>query len=498
MRLKNIFLFILASLFLNSCRNYDELIINPNRPTTSSANLILTSLEYDIYNLNGNSAPWNDASKYAQYWCTNYTYYGNQDYSWTTTPLSYTALNNVAQMEAAAIKGGASALNPYSALGKFFRAYYFYNMTMRVGDIPMTDALKASTGVYKAKYDTQKDVLIQVNKWLEDANSDLASLIKNADQSLLGDFYFSNNLKQWQRIVNAMHLRVLIATSAKEADLNAKAQFAAILSDANKYPLLTSMSDDMALQFNATSDKYPTSPDNLGFDATRRNMADTYVGNLAKLNDPRVFVTCTPADSFAFKNGYKANDVRAYVGAPSGENLSDMYGKAQIGLYSLISRTRYYAGYTSEPAIIIGYNEMLFNIAEGINRGWASGNAVDYYNKAIVSDMAFYGYKGAAVDAYLAQALVAYKGNNADGLNQILIQKYLAFFQNSGWESFYNQRRTGVPKFDVGPANVNGKIPVRWRYPLDEKSYNTDNYNAAVKSQYADVDDTNSRMWLIK
>ena len=67
---------------------------------------------------------------------------------------------------------------------------------------------------------------------------------------------------------------------------------------------------------------------------------------------------------------------------------------------------------------------------------------------------------------YLAQASVKYAGNNATGLTQILTQKYIAFFQNSGLEAFYNQRRTGVPTFLTGVGTSNsGRIPKRWLYP---------------------------------
>ena len=38
--------------------------------------------------------------------------------------------------------------------------------------------------------------------------------------------------------------------------------------------------------------------------------------------------------------------------------------------------------------------------------------------------------------------MVKCAGNTAAGLTQILTQKYVAFFQNSGLEAFYNQRRT--------------------------------------------------------
>jgi hypothetical protein len=51
------------------------------------------------------------------------------------------------------------------------------------------------------------------------------------------------------------------------------------------------------------------------------------------------------------------------------------------GEYSPISKSKYYSSYFGEPCIQIGYAELCFNISEAITRGWASGNAEDYYIK---------------------------------------------------------------------------------------------------------------------
>ena len=150
----------------------------------------------------------------------------------------------------------------------------------------------------------------------------------------------------------------------------------------------------------------------------------------------------------------------------------------------------------TEVKLRISFCQLCFNIAEAIHRGWVTGDAGDWYEKGITASMNFYGITDVA--AYLAQPEVAYKGGNANGLEQILTQKYLAFFQNSGWEAFYNQRRTGVPTFHVGPGTGNGdRIPKRFQYPASERTTNATNYDAAVNGQYGD-DDINAEMWLIK
>jgi hypothetical protein len=247
-------------------------------------------------------------------------------------------------------------------------------------------------------------------------------------------------------------------------------------------------------------------------------MADTYVKGLTMLNDPRVFVTCNPAKA-KLSSGLLGTDFAAYVGAPSGQSLDDMSSQAGLGNFSYSNQKRYYGTLAGpEPSVLLAYWEMCFNIAEGINRGWAAGNADTYYQNGIKASMSFYGITDgasitvtnqdevaiatvtASVTNYLAQPSVAYAGNNVTGLNQILTQKYLAFFQNSGQEAYFNYRRTGIPTFHAGPGTGNtGVIPKRWLYPSDESFYNEANLKVALTRQFTTgVDDVNNDLWINK
>ena len=107
----------------------------------------------------------------------------------------------------------------------------------------------------------------------------------------------------------------------------------------------------------------------------------------------------------------------------------------------------------------------------------------------------------ASVSTFLANPAVVYSSNQATALNQILTQKYVAFWQNSGWEAFYNWRRTGVPTLGQGGAGIgtpSNTIPLRWQYPTDEQTANTANYTKAITSQYGGTDDITQPMWSIK
>lgn len=493
------------------CRDFDVLPNNPNRPAAVPPSLILRGIESDL-----NQSPWSLEHRQNQFWCCNYNYYGTNEY-WVKADLNFLTLKNVLKMEEAA-KADVKA-TPYGALGKFFKAILYTRMTQKVGDLPLTEALKGLADK-EPTFDTQKDVYIQILKWLEDSNTELKTLITANDVSLDGDFYYGNDLTKWRKAVNSFTLRVLISLSKKDADtdLNIKAKFATIINNPTDYPIMASNSDNMNYVYNGTTQLYPTNPGNKGFDKGRYNMAETYVKGLTTLNDPRVFVTCNPAKA-KLSSGLLGTDFAAYVGAPSGQSLDDMSSQAGLGNFSYSNQKRYYGSLAGpEPGVQLAYWEQCFNIAEGLNRGWATGNADTYYQNGIKASMSFYGITDgasltvtnqdevaiatvtASVTNYLAQPSVAYSGNNAAGLNQILTQKYLAFFQNSGQEAYFNYRRTGVPAFNAGPGTGNtGVIPKRWLYPSDESFYNSANLNAALARQFTNgVDDVNSELWINK
>jgi hypothetical protein len=493
--LKNITILTVLIFGFSACeKSFEDLQVNPNQPTTAPPSLIFQGVLNDMFDNCWNN---NIVMRYSQFHLCNYNYYGTNEYNWTTAGFDFYTLNNVTLMEAEAEKLAGGTSNPYSALGKFFRAYFAVRMSLKFGDVPMSQALQGLENTTPV-YDSQKEVFKNALALLDEANDLMAAAIGKNDNSLQGDIYLGNDLVKWQKVINTYKLRVLIHLSkhADDAELGVKAKFAEVLNNPSKYPVMESLDDNMVYTYNSSTNPYPTNPGNSGFDAGRYNHSDTYLGLLVSLKDPRTFVVADPAEA-KIAQGLTAADFEAYVGAPAGEGLDDMTFKMGNGEYSAINQERYYSTFSGpEPCIQIGYAELCFNIAEAINRSWVTGDAAEWYNRGITASMNFYGIND--VSAYLAQPEVAYKGNSTEGLTQILTQKYLAFFQNSGWEAFYNQRRTGVPTFHVGPGTGNGeRIPMRFQYPASERNTNTVNYNDAVSRQFGE-DDINAAMWLIK
>ncbi len=123
-----------------SCdKSFEELEKDPNRAVSAPASLVLQGIEFDMYNNTGR--PFSSEMRWNQFYAINYNYYGTNEYQWSEAPNHYSTLKNVVQMELEAKRAGASDVNGYAALGKFFRAFYFDQMSVRMGDLPVMEAL---------------------------------------------------------------------------------------------------------------------------------------------------------------------------------------------------------------------------------------------------------------------------------------------------------------------------------------------------------------------
>ena len=468
---------------LSACRKHDYFQENPNQPSSATPSLMLTNICVSVFNYDPTSPAY--ASR-------QLTYYerGNSsvDYSWTNAGFgNFDRLRQVKTMDELA---EATGQQNYRGLAKFFRAVLYTQMTETFGDIPYSQSLGAKEGNTKPAYDTQEDVYVGVLQELEEANA----LLDDANGNIGGDVIYAGKASQWKKLVNAYRLRLLIHLSKKESNtrLNIKQQFQAIISDPAKYPLMTSRQDNGQIVFNtsATSNYYPTAGSlSLG---TAVSLEEGMANILKDRNDPRIFSFGEPI------TGLPANVIANYTGVNAGMTVADQQSASSNA--SRINR-RYsdINNPANEPLILLGYPEQEFLIAEAISRGWitGAGTAEEHYNNGIRASMEFYGIGSTAINNYLAQSNVAF--NPANAIPMIITQKYIALFMQSGWEAFFEQRRTGIPTLNVGPGTYNnGQVPKRWQYPQSEYDYNQANVEAAVQRQYNGTDNVNGVMWLLQ
>ncbi len=488
-------LFILLSALMIAsvgCKKFSDLAADPNKPSDGSPALIFTSVESQALTYNPILGYEIRAS---QYLVSDNSQQSDQAYLWTTTDYwtYYDILRNVERLSIESEKTNSPV---YGIIAKFFKAWCFAELTKQVGDIPMSEALNGTEGEYAPKYDSQKDVLRSCLYLLDEANTDMIALLQtNPGVVINGDIIYNGSALKWQKLFNSYRLRLLIDLSKKEsdADLNIKEQFATIYNDPAKYPVFTSNDDGAVFNwYDKDGNRYPRYyvPTNMDY----YRFGTTYMQYITQYKDPRAFVVSKITQNAA-DAGKQANDFTAYGGISSGLSIGDIYNMKDDASALNVER---YSTVTGEPMIIVGFPELNFNIAEAINRGWISGDANAYYQAGIKASLQFYQSTGgnisnAQIDDYLIQPAVQYNND----LSQILIQKYLSFFNNSGWESFYNILRTGVPVLSVGPGNGNNnQIPSRWMYPQNEYQYNAQNVQSAIQSQFNGNDDRNGKLWI--
>ncbi len=534
MKIKLLFTLALGALItmsITSCQKGD-LESNPNAASASSVlplSLIINNVTANFI-LTEETPFGGNVYKYDQYQVSNYSkYWGDNTYGWSYSADSYQILKYAIALEKQAKSQLGTTNNKYFALSKFLRAYSAVWLSQRVGDIPMSQAGDPSN--VTPVFDAQKTVYKTALALLDTANTIMGTVNSAAGNASAafdgGDIFGLTNL-QWQKLINTYKLRVLISLSKRaddNADLNIKSQFAAIVTNPTAYPIMTSNSDNMVYKFVASNLYPPYAQGNNAYN-NFQNVGETVLSITRTNADPRTFLMACPI------TGGGIGSFSSYVGGVPSSSLTVLQNQGATNVISAFNGMRYFGnGFVSaytlttyEPFIFIGYPELCFNIAEGINRGWAptltATDAATWYNNGIsasfknfglsttssstvtISNVAGSSLGTVTTDNATFLANVAYNtANPATALTQILNQKYVALFMNSGYEAFMNARRTGVPAFSsngAGTGTTTGAIPRRWLYPLSEINYNNANYLAALASQFSGSDDVTKDTWLTK
>lgn len=479
------FLFLLLSLLVSSCKDFEELQLDPNRAVEAQPGLLLTGIEVAVFNQVSLTPA--VAARYAVF--TDGTdpvqYYGWQRGSYE----QYGNIRQVVKMEQEALRLGREN---YVALAKFFRSYIFINLTQQFGDIPYREAMQGNANNFTPVYDRQEDIYADVLAQLEEANG----LLSPAKGAITGDVIYGGDILKWKKLINSFRLRVLMSLSAKEGNtrLNVKEQFRQIVGNPAQYPLISANSDNAALPFyDRDGNRYPYFNNNSI--KTAYYLDESFVNLLKERQDPRLFSFAAP-EFRAVGAGLNPADFNAYGGLTGDASLARNIVRLNAGEGSPFNE-RFYNQPVNEPSLVLSYAEVEFTLAEAMQRGWITGDPAVHYRNGIRASMKYYGVADAAIDQYLTGPKVVF--DPARGIEMIATQKYLAFFMNSGWESFFNQRRTGFPLFSAdGDGVINkGQVPKRWMYPESELNLNEANVREAINRQFPQGDDINGVMWLL-
>jgi hypothetical protein len=495
-KLLHIKLFVVLLIVGAGCTKFsDDINVNPNLPTKASNAQLLTSAINGVpsvieapagllYVQHWSEKPYTDASRYT---IVNYDFYGI--YSGALENLQ-TILNS----ENFNINEGS--VNNQKAVARILKAYFFWHMTDRWGDVPYFNALKGKEN-FSPVYDRQKDIYYDLMKELKEA----AAQIDNGN-GVTGDILYGGNMANWKRFANSM--RLLMALRLSKADAaKGKQEF----TDALNGGVFTDNSQSAVFVHLADANNqnywyYVVNIQNRPWYWASKTIVDA----MLPLNDPRL-------KTFADKNGSGA-----YNGVPYGldGNAVGNIPSASVSFIGVHTRTQ------NAPTYVTTYAQVLLAIAEANKLTWLTGGdaeAKSKYDAAIEASvrqwnrLSFQSYNDnldkqvekvpySAADkgdttglaAYLARPEVAYNGTEA--VKKIAYQRWLHLYMN-GYEAWAEWRRTGYPVLTPAPNNGGILIPRRQAYPVKEQNINGDNYRVAISSQpgLGGKDDLNGRVW---
>ncbi|MDR2145071.1 MAG: SusD/RagB family nutrient-binding outer membrane lipoprotein [Tannerella sp.] len=498
-------IFLLAGI-IAGCDNFEDINTNPDTITRSSASMqctgvILANLKFGGRDAQAYLVP-NGLSKYIAY--VNEIQMAEQYNRLTTGSFdAMTILPNIETMVEYAT--GTPMEDSYRGLAKFSRAFMFYRLTMRMGDIPYSETGQGIAGNYTPKYDAQKDVLIGILDELKEADAHFAKGVK-----FEGDpTPYAGDPAKWRRASNAFALRVLMSLSKKESDasLNVKGRFAEIVNGGN---LLEESTGYLGLAYTSVN-MHPLSGTNDLF-TSRTLVGSLLVDEFKRLNDRRLFYYAEPARQ-ALDEGKTGSDFEAYIGPDVSRDYTTLTAEYLTGAYSALN-LRYLRDQASEPRILVSYAEQELILAEARILNWiTSGTAENYYREGVKSALkaqmntnSAYAHGMAINQEYIDNYFTgeaAFKTTPDEQLKQIRMQRYILHFMQDPEVSYFEYRRTNYPVFPINPGtnlNLNNpnSIPMRWMYPGSETNYNRDNLIEALNSQYDGSDEINKLMWILK
>ena len=548
----------LIGLILFSCKDLDEMNINPNgiMPDVADASLVIstviTKTGTSMLNLG-----FGDIAGVVQHTQKDGWSGGHNSYSWTPNDWN-NYYDNLRQSKELLRKSellreaGISGNEFYEGVAKLFLAYNFGTITDLWGDAPFSEALQGKDGIKKPKFDSQRDIYMAILEWLDEANT-LLSKPQNEYYFLVSnlsvqDVLYGGNVAKWRKFANSLTLRYYLRISEKEPEI-ARAGIEKILGDPDFYPLILDAADDAAFAYpgNDRDASWPTTREfssNDTDDWMRLKMCSTLVEKLRALNDPRIAVWAskvkTPLE-FDPSNPDRdqiAGGVR-YIGVnveqkfiemskdelynPTGEPLC--YNKDYVGLppswhsgaylYNLnpkvnpgsenvhVSNTSSLYAKSADPLLkarMLSAAEMHFSLAEIALKGWG-GNAKDHYEAGVRASFNTWGVSS-GYSAYIAQTGVAFDGT----LAQIMEQKWIASW-TAATEAWFDYRRIGLPDFPPIKFYAKRKaFPLRFYYGNNELNYNTVNVYDAIERGLEVTNNTTSegtncawsKMWLLQ
>lgn len=486
---KSLLLLVLFGLGSVACtKNFEEINTDPNRPQQINPGVMLGQMQYRIVNTSMQAAR-NLTHELMQVDAPRSSAGGGGVHRYVINPGSgvwtslYANLTDIQDIYTLA--DGLKETN-YKAIALVYKAWAYSILTDLYGDVPFSQATRATEGITKPTFDKQKDIYIQILKDLQMANElfdDAKILTYGGDQIYATGALTSGKnggIQRWKKFTNSLRLRLLLRVLKRDGELNAKEQITAILADPVKFPTMAANADDAIFRYPGTFPYF-----NPYYQARTLDwrdgtyFAEFFVNRLNADNDPRRAIWMIPVT---------VSGQSVFRGIQSGYPTTTEYVVGQNSSYTDALKT------LPQLGVMMSFAESEFIKAELALRGYNTGKTPkQHYEAGITASMVQWGAPMPAT--HLTQPTVAYPTGAPDDkqLEQIMMQKYIAsiFVDYQMW---FEKRRTGYPVLPRGAGiPAENQFPNRVPYPTYLQSLNPEGLATGVASMGGD--NTALKVW---
>jgi hypothetical protein len=356
------------------------------------------------------------------------------------------------------------------AIARILKAYIYWTLTDRWGDIPYTTALKGDPNV---TFDAQEVIYKDLIKELKEAVGQFTD-----GAPIKGDIAYSGDITKWQKLANSMRMLMALRLSKKYPGASdyAATEFKAALADGAGS--IATNADNFTLVYPGGNYRNPFY--NMYDGRKDYGESATMTAILANLADTRQSVYGATSTGAATAKGVPYGRLRTFIDPWCGQNPDYAYVLAPA-----------FRDQTS-PLYIVKASSVLLARAEAADRGWTSESATTLYNAGITASFTQWGL---TIDpAYLTKAAVAL-GAAGTNLDKIALQQYIAYYPD-GVQGWSNWRRTNVPVLTPAPDATNDPkvVPRRYMYGSADATLTKAGYDDAV-SRLPNGDTMDSKIW---
>lgn len=493
MKKKILILFTLATVTFAGCKDsFFDINDNPNAPTESlvTPNALMTTVlnntakkmavDYAFtafwmgywarganYGLSIPLENYNVTNNYEiNHWVNGNTAVVNPAISW------YDILMDAKAMET---KGRQLNMPFYVATAKVVKSIGFMYLVDMYNNVPYSQALNSDatlTPVYDKGADIYKDLLVQ----LDSAAIILKQNPTTTVQEGTADIMFKGNTTLWRKLINTQRLKLLIHQS--EVLGTAPADVIAKINDDQAGFLDAGETAEVNPGYSLN--KYQLNP---FYNAFYRDENNNLVDNFNRASAYAIS-KYRDHDDIRYQYFFRKAD-RPLTADDAGNYRGSTIGAASGTLQSTNQSIVAGPGLIKDPIQpqwLFTSVESLFLQAEAAQRGWISGSAEDLYRQAVTESFVWLGVTDAqnTASTYLNGSYASW-GSNANKINLIVNQKYLALCGINNFEAWVDYRRLGIPSdvpISVASSTAGRHIPLRLLYPQNEYQYNPTNANA--------------------